>query len=122
MRHSATQPMDLFVLIMVLLAFLMVTIVVLLYQAALIGKLRSKLQAEFPDTSGTAGASAAIGHIILLLQSMKGQLVDGDFRILVEQANDLSIVKANGEISYRPGLKKVLFTPMPSNLTHIYGK
>jgi len=104
-----------------LLAIIVICIVVIVFQTNDLMKMKKQIRELFP-IAPSLGSSSSIGHIVLLLESMKGELTDGDYRILIDQANALSIVKANGELSYVRNLNKVLFTPKPSNIVHIYGK
>ena len=44
---------------------------------------------------------------------MSQELTEGDLRAMIEIANKMYTVKHQGEFSYIPGLKKIIFTSMP---------
>jgi hypothetical protein len=104
---------------------IIVSLTIITLQTFTVLKLKKKLNDILPDTAGSFTAAAAIGHITILLQKMSTELVDGDFRLLIAQANLLNVVKSSGEFSFHKtltdGKKKVIFTPMPT-IAHKYGK
>ena len=54
-----------------------------------------------------------ISEITFLMQCMSQELTEGDLRAMIEIANKMYTVKHQGEFSYIPGLKKIIFTSMP---------
>jgi hypothetical protein len=105
------------VIFSILIGLIMAAIVIIVVkQAREIRNYKRHVQGYFPaPTVAVYSESIIIGWIIKLLERMKDQLMEGDFKLLIQQANELKVVKENGEISYMYGLKKVIFTKLPYN-------